>query len=277
MKTIVFVFYAVLSMAAIAGQLTDKIAQKHRIIATDKFYGFNRTQFEFMGCTAWVVEPSVTPHKSKPWTWTMQWATAFVARTPVLHLLKSGWHHVTIDTYRYKMNSQGLNVSKAFQEYLVSELGFASKAALIGMSWGGFFSTRYAASHPENVLAIYYDCPLFNFAKYAGYTRPGLNKIGPWANSVPKDWTQDPRMPVNMAESVAKAGIPVYLIYGGSDNVVAPDENSELFISRFKAAKGNIKVVCRGAYGHHPHGLEIDDTTLADFFANAFEKTESKK
>ena len=93
--------------------------------------------------------------------------------------------------------------------------------------------------------------------------------IGPWAASAPADWACDPRMPVNMAETVAKAGIPVYLVYGGADDVVPPETNCELFIPRFKAAGGKIKVDRRGAYGHHPHGLEIDDRSIADFFRGA--------
>ncbi len=277
MKIIFSLILILATFVAYSSDLVEKIAQSHKIVKKDKFYGFDRTQFEFMGCTAWVVEPSVPALKSRPWTWTMQWATAFVPRTPVLHLLRKGWHHVTIDTYKYRMNEKGLEISKAFQEYLVNDLKLAPKASLIGLSWGGFFSTRYAVANPEKVAAIYYDCPLFNFGKYAGYNKAtAVCRIGPWVDSIPKDWSTDPRMPVNMATDLAKTGIPVYLIYGGSDSVVEPRENSELFVSRFRNAGGNIKVVCRGAYGHHPHGVEMDDMTIANFFINAFEKTENK-
>jgi pimeloyl-ACP methyl ester carboxylesterase len=198
----------------------------------------------------------------------MQWATAFVPRTPALHLLRQGWHHVTIDTFKFKMNEEGLAVSKAFQEYLVKELGFAPKACLIGLSWGGFFSTRYAAANPGNVAAIYYDCPLMNFDYFRCMAPESVKgHIGPWAKTVPAIWSDDPRMPVNMASPIAKAKIPVYLVYGGADRVVPPEMNCELFAPRFKAAGGSIKVVKRGAYGHHPHGVEIDDTSIAGFFS----------
>ena len=84
----------------------------------------------------------------------MQWAEAYVDRTGVLDLLAKGWHHVTIDTFRHRMDEEGLRVSRAFQKFLVEELGFAQKANLVGMSWGGFFSTRYAATFPECVGKI---------------------------------------------------------------------------------------------------------------------------
>ena len=56
-----------------------------------------------------------------------------------------------------------LKASAKFQKYLVDELGLAPKADLIGMSWGGFYSTRYAANYPENVDKIYLDAPLLCF------------------------------------------------------------------------------------------------------------------
>ena len=252
------------------GTLTTKIAERHRIVQTDLFYGFLRTTFEFRGCRAWVVEPAVQPAEGRPWTWTMQWATAFVPRTPVLHLLRRGWRHVTIDTFKYKMNAEGLEISKAFQEYLVGELGFAPRASLVGMSWGGFFSMRYTDYNPAGVSAIYLDCPLLNFDNFMSQPREKtLAPIGPWAENAPEKWSDDPRMPVNMASAPAKAAAPVFVVYGGVDRVVPPAQNCEMLIPRLKAAGVDVTVEKRAAYAHHPHGLEIDDTRLADFFEKA--------
>lgn len=270
MKTMLMFAAAVLSFAVSGGVLTDKISEKCKVIAVDKFHGFDRTRFEFQGCEAWVVEPEIPALKDRPWTWTMQWATAFVPRTPALHLLRRGWHHVTIMTFDHRMNDKGIAISKAFHEFLVDELAFAPKACLIGLSWGGFFSTRYAEANLGKVAAIYYDCPLLNFDEFMGLPPEKVPPlIGPWGGSVPEKWSDDPRMPVNMADAVAKAGIPVYLVYGAADRVVLPHVNCELFAEKFKAAGGKITVVKRNAYGHHPHGVEVDDLTIADFFRNA--------
>ena len=74
-------------------------------------------------------------------------------------------------------------------------------------------------------------------------------------------------MPVNMGAALAKAGIPVLLLYGKSDLVVPPETNCERFAAAYKAAGGNrMKVVGRTNFGHHPHGGETDDTTISDFF-----------
>ena len=238
----------------------EVVAKDCKILAVDDFYGFDRVVFDFKGCRAWICCPSCEPIKGRPWTWTMQWATAYVPRTNVLQMLRDGYHHVTIETFARRMDEKGLQVSAEFQRFLVEKLGFAPKAYLIGMSWGGFFSVRYAAKHPENVAKIYLDAPLLVFDDYTG-------DIGPWADKKPAEgWAAMPEMPVNMAGRLASAKIPVLLLYGGADNVVQPAANAETFAARFKAAGGDIKVVKRGMYGHHPHGVEVDESTIKEFF-----------
>ena len=249
-------------LVAFSGALTDKIAAKYKVTKTDEWFGGRRTVFDFEGCEAWVVEPpaKTPPAKGMPWTWTMQWKTAFVPRTGVPRLLAAGYHHVTLETFVHHMDEKGLSVSKKFQEFLVGELGFAPKARLIGMSWGGFFSIRYASVHPESVEKIYLDAPLLNFDGFKGVPKH-------WAARSVKGgtWTENPEMPVNRAEPIAKAGIPILLLYGGKDTVVPPARNCELFVPRFTAAGGKIVVVRRDAYGHHPHGVGEKDNTVVNF------------
>ena len=258
---------------AVGLSLATKIAEKHRVTGSDIWYGARRTVFDFEGYEAWVVEPpeGVKVAEGRPWTWTMQWATAYVERTSVPRLLKEkGWHHATIITFKDKMDERGLEVSARFQKYLVEELGFAKKANLIGMSWGGFFSTRYAVTYPENVARVYLDAPLLCFADFDPSAGETANpRHGPWAAMAPKDgkWSADPRMPLNMAERFAKTGIPVFLVYGGQDESCPPATNAEPFIGRFKAAGGekNLKVLYRPYFGHHPHGVELNDNAIIDF------------
>ena len=254
--------------------IAKKIAATKTLLRCDTWHGYNRTVFDFEGHEAWVVSPKCEPAAGCPWTWTMQWAEAFVDRTGVLDLLAKGWHHVTIGTFQHRMDEEGLRVSRAFQKFLVDELGFAPKANLVGMSWGGFFSTRYAATFPECVAKIYLDAPLMNFSGFAeagGSMTPteAAAKIGPWASMPPADgdWNADPRMPVNMADKIAKAGIPILLLYGGQDATVPPARNCELFSERFKAAGGKIDIRRRGLYGHHPHGEDPNKTSsIVSFF-----------
>ena len=252
--------------------VAQRIAATKKVLRSDTWYGYKRTVFDFEGHEAWVVSPKCEPAAGLPWTWTMQWAEAYVDRTGVLDLLAKGWHHVTIETFQHRMDEEGLRVSRAFQKFLVEEIGFAQKANLVGMSWGGFFSTRYAAAFPECVGKIYLDAPLMNFdgfAKVGGTPTENAAQIGPWANMPPADgnWSTDSRMPVNMADRLAKAGIPILLLYGGQDATVPPSRNCELFAERFKAAGGKIDIHHRALYGHHPHGEDPNKTSsIVSFF-----------
>ena len=49
-------------------------------------------------------------------------------------------------------------------------------------------------------------------------------------------------------------------IYGGADAVVPPKINCEAFAERLKAAGGEINVIRRAAFGHHPHGVDPNKT-----------------
>ena len=261
---------------SVSGQprLTAKIGETHKILRTDVFHGFDRTVFDFDGYEAWVVEPRGPAREGRPWTWTMQWATAFVPRTGVPKLLADGYHHVTIITYKDRMDETGLRVSAKFQKYLVDALGFAPKADLIGMSWGGFFSTRYAAAYPQNVDKIYLDAPLLCFPDFDPATERTEAKRGPWAKMAPADgkWSRDPRMPVNLAEKLAATGIPIFFVYGGQDDSCPPAINAVPFLAKYRAAGGekSLKVLYRSFFGHHPHGVELDDPAIVNFFEKPF-------
>ena len=249
--------------------------KSHGAAVGDSWYGFKRKVFEFLGQEAWIVEPkSAAP--GRPWAWIMEWPHAFATRTGSIALLKAGYHVVTLRPGSYNngkfvslpgnMNNKRLAESRMFQKHLVDKFHFAPKANLIGMSWGGFYSVRYAGTYPDAVSRIYLDAPLLDFSTLAGKERWGLKeKYGIDVKTyVGKD---DPRQPVNMYGPIAKAGIPVLLIYGGADMTVPPSENCVRFANAFKAAGGDIKIVERKSYGHHPHGLELDEQQkFVDFF-----------
>ena len=254
------------AFAAEPTPLERKIADGgHKIVKSDAWGGGHRMIFEFNGRRGWIVEPQApaVPRADRPWVWTMQWMGAFIARTGAPDLMKLGFFHVHLEAFDRRADDEGLKALAEFQDYLVKELGFAPKAKLIGMSWGGFFSVRYAARFPEKVESIYIDAPLMNFDGFASTTPPDklAARIGPWAKAPPADgcWSTDPRMPVNLAEPIAKAGIPMILLYGGADQTCLPSKNCEMFIPRFQAAGGNIRVKKRAFYGHHPHGFEHEE------------------
>ena len=223
--------------------LRAKIARSHKIVGRDVWHGYRRTQFNFNGRTAWIVEPSVAPLRMRQssslpidaggldftpvkeslnmqWLWSLFMPDTDVERICVPELLKRGFHYAYLD----RVDSRaGVTAMAEFQSFLVKELGFASKAGLIGVDLGGFMAAYYAAAKPESVAWIYFD---------------------------------NARLPTACAPALATAGIRTLFVYGTADTVVNPAENTIPFLAKFKAAGGHAKVYAHAEYGNRPHGFD---------------------
>ena len=244
------------------------------------WYGYRRHNIEVDGCKGFIVEP---PHPAPglPWSWCLQWAEAFVPRTPALQLLERGFHHVHLDVFSTYMNDEGVKKLEKFYALLQS-LHFHKKAALIGMSYGGLFSLRWAAEHPETVGAIYLDAPVcsLSFTAERDWQNSPLDLkdflLGETAKhykaynvNTPEELRNHPKSPLNNYQPIAEARIPVLAIRSGQDLSVLPEGNIDIFAERLTAAGGNIQVIRRDLYGHHPHGLD-DPTPLTGFILNNY-------
>lgn len=242
---------------------------------TVEWYGFVRHNFEIEGCKAFIVEPP-NPAPGLPWSWCLQWAEAFVPRTPALKLLERGFHHVHIDVFSTRMNPEGIQKAEKFYA-LLQKMGFHKKAALIGMSYGGLFSWRWAAEHPETVGAIYADCPVCNLAfaseRNSSNATPemlevhkseGAKNIAAYGVKTHEEMQSHPLSPLNNYKPIAEAKIPILVLRGAQDQTVLPQTNIDIFAERIKSAGGDITVINRECYGHHPHGMD-DPRPLVDF------------
>ncbi len=275
---------AALACAAVlalhAGPDGDKLAAKCGALARDKFQGFERTVFAFEGCEAWVVEPAA-PAAGSPWVWCMEWPTAFQDRTGVKALLEAGYRWVAFNPAaggresRPAGNQNDEMVAKRnrFQKFLVDELGLAEKCGLVGMSWGGFYSVRYASIHPECVRAIFLDAPLLDFSTLAKFRTEGWSRLKDYYPQITADYVgaDDPMQSVApaRAETIAKAGIPVWIIYGAADTVVPAEQNCLRFAAAYEKAGGHLKLWRDNLRGHHPHGLEPGEGQVFVNFFNA--------
>jgi len=251
-------------------------ADGHSILMSDLWGGGHRIVFDFNGRKGWLVEPVGPVATGKPWVWTMQWMGAYLERTGAPALVARGWYHAHLEAFDTRASDEGLRALADCQRYLAEGLGLAPKANLIGMSWGGFYSVRYAAAYPQNVAKVFLDAPLLCFRDfYSGKTpEEKAKRIGPWESVPPADgdWWTDPRMPVNMAAALAQAKIPVFLRYGAADTTCVPERNCEPFAERFQAAGGVLTVRKDKMYGHHPHGFEPADLpTILSFFTQPIE------
>lgn len=282
MKSIVALILSVAGVsAALAGPDADRIAAKCKVLSRDRMQGFDRIRFEFEGCMAWVVEPAKPAEKS-PWVWCMEWPTAFQNRTGVKELLSAGYRWVAFNPafgwnkkpVAGNQNDDMVEKRNRFQKFLVAELGLEERCCLVGMSWGGFYSVRYASMHPECVKAMYLDAPLLDFSTLSSFKGKTCEQLKAFYPQVTKDYVgaDDPLQPVSpaRAEAIAKAKIPVLLIYGAKDTVVPAESNCLRFADAFEKAGGHLKLWRDNLRGHHPHGLEPGEgAVFVNFFNNA--------
>lgn len=242
---------------------------------TVDWYGYRRHNFVLDGCNGFIVEP---PHPAAglPWSWCIQWAESFVPRTPALKLLDRGFHHVFIDVFSTYMNEEGMKKLEKFYAMLQA-MHFHKKCALFGMSYGGLFSLRWAAEHPDTVGAIWLDAPVcsLGFAAERNERNASPEMLKAMQGEAEKHFVayhvkdlkgllEHPLNPLNNYMPIAKAKIPILAIRSGQDQSVLPESNIDILEQKLLAAGGNIQVVKRALFGHHPHGLD-DPSPLADF------------
>ena len=145
------------------------------------------------------------------------------------------------------------------------------------MSYGGLFSLRWAAEHPETVGAMYLDAPVcsLSFAAdrlterapqaFLDFNRKEAEKHFVAYNAPDAEALKNhPKNPLNNYLPIAEAKIPMLVIRSGQDQSVIPETNIDVLEERIKAAGGDIEIIRRDLYGHHPHGLD-DPTPLTSF------------
>ena len=234
----------------------------------DEWYGFTRHHFEFEGCKAWIVEPKY-PAGDGRWSWCTVWPEAFVKRVGIVELLKHGFYHVHVDAFKFRASPEGVALLGRFQDFLQG-LGLSEKANLIGMSWGGFFSLRYAETFPNRICAVYLDAPVCNAADpdaSADRTASILENYHLTFEELAKSELN----PLNNVKALVDARIPLMAAVGETDQSVNLDTNFNVLEKKILELGGAIKVIRREGWGHHPHGLEKPVEAL-DFHCAARER-----
>ena len=235
------------------------------LISEEPRQGGTLYKFALAGTTAWIVEPD-EPLAEKKWFWVPEWPNAFLHRNGVNELLELGYYMIHIHVLGMCGNPEAVEIMKRFYDFLLQR-GFARKAAMIGMSLGGLYSLRYAATYPESVACIYADAPACDLYYRHRLQRADQGEIC-LAYGVREEESsaliEHKLSPLCNYLPIVKGNIPILMILGGADTVVPPELNGRLFAERFREAGGNILVNERMSWGHHPHGLD-DPTPIVQF------------
>jgi pimeloyl-ACP methyl ester carboxylesterase len=178
----------------------------------------------------------------------------------IVDLLEHGFYHVHIDAFAFRASPEGVAIMGRFHDFLVS-MGLSEKANLIGMSWGGFFSLRYAQTFPGRIAAIYLDAPVCDAADATSQER--LKTILDNYKLTREEMAVSKLNPLNNVEVLVKAGIPLMAAVGETDLSVDIDLNFNILEKRIIEHGGSIHTIRRNYWGHHPHGLDETEPLLA--------------
>jgi pimeloyl-ACP methyl ester carboxylesterase len=246
--------------------------------------GFAKHDFEIDGLKTTVVVPA-TPLAGRPWVWRGEFFGAFADAD--VALVKAGWHLAYVSAPNLFGSPRAIAAWDKVYAELTGKYELAKRPGFIGLSRGGLYCMNWAAERPDKTLAVYLDNAVCDFKSWPGgqvkKLGSGKGAAGEWAKLLAAyDFKDDAeaiaykKNPVDNLEPLAKAKIPLLLVYGDMDTVVPHAENSAIVYERYKALGGPVEQIVKPGQDHHPHGLK-DVAPVVDFFGKAwqgFSKTE---
>ena len=271
-----------ISRFATTAQLLDLAKRKTEVKTLDQatnfpgektaWHNFDRYDFKLGDGDCRVVTPN-TAAPGRPWVWRAR----FWGHEPQadLALLAKGWHVVYCEVGALFGSPAAVERWDRFYDFLTTQHGFATKAALEGMSRGGLIIYNWAASNPGKVAAIYGDAPVCDFKSWPAGRGVGKGSLGTWKQCFAAyGFTEAEAVaykgnPIDRLAPLAKAGIPILHVVGDADKVVPITENSDIIEQRYKALGGKIHVIHKPGVGHHPHSLKDPEPIVKFFLAHA--------
>ena len=241
-----------------------------------KWNGFARHDFQVDGNEATIVVPE-KPLPGRPWVWRGEFFGAFADAD--VALVKAGWHLAYLKVPDLFGSPTAIAKWETFHAAMVSDYRLHPRPGLIGLSRGGLYCLNWAAAHPDKTLAVYLDNAVCDFKSWPGGKAKGLGKgprsAGEWTKLLAAYGFKDDfeaigykLNPVDNLASLAKAKLPLLLVYGDADMVVPVQENSEVVYEQYRKLGGPVERVVKPGQDHHPHGLK-DVTPVVEFFTKA--------
>lgn len=229
------------------------------------FYGYQGYEFDNDGVACKVVKPSVEA-EGKPW----MIRARFWGHEPQtdIDMLEHGFHIVYCDVADLYGSDKAVKRWDSFYKRMM-KAGFNKKVVLEGMSRGGLIVYNWAAKNADNVACIYADAPVMDFKSWPmgkgksagseGDAKQLLTAYGFKNEAEALNWKHNP---IDCAQAIAKAKIPVLHVVGDADDVVPVAENTAIFEERMKSLNAPITVIHKPGIGHHPHSLNNPDAIV---------------
>lgn len=241
--------------------------------------GLAKHDFEIDGLKTTVVVPE-TPLAGRPWVWRGEFFGAFADAD--VALVKAGWHLAYVGAPNLFGSPKAIAAWDKVYAELTGKYELAKRPGFIGLSRGGLYAMNWAAARPEQTLAVYLDNAVCDFKSWPGgqvkKLGTGKGSAGEWGKMLAAfDFKDDAeaiaykKNPVDNLEPLAKAKLPLLLVYGDKDTVVPHTENSAVVYERYKALGAPVEQIVKPGLDHHPHGLK-DVTPVVEFFGKAWKE-----
>jgi lysophospholipase L1-like esterase/dienelactone hydrolase len=237
-------------------------------IKQSSFYGYECADFIFNGRDCKITKPKFAA-KGHPWVWRAR----FWGHEPQtdIALLQQGFHIVYCDVAELLGNSEAIADWDSYYK-LLRKAGLAKKAVMEGMSRGGVYVFNWAASNPEKVACVYVDNPLLNIPSWAAQFINKPDTKDEMFLAFKKDYnlTTDSDVmnfrgsPVDKIKQIVEGKYPILILCADEDEQVIPRENTLLFEQKIKALNGNITVIHKPGFKHHPHSFP-NPAPIVDF------------
>ncbi|MGF6847757.1 lysophospholipase L1-like esterase/pimeloyl-ACP methyl ester carboxylesterase [Chitinophaga sp. W3I9] len=236
------------------------------------FYGYRCTDFDFRGRACKVVAPKFAA-AGHPWIWRAR----FWGHEPQtdIALLERGYHVVYCDVAELFGNKEAIQLWNGYYS-LLRKAGLAHKAVMEGMSRGAVYVYNWAAENPDKVAAVYVDNPVIDLCSWPGSQfKKQVAQPNEW-EAFKKDYgfTSDSAAmlfkgsPLYKIREIVKGKYPMLHVLADADTDVPPEENTLPFEEKIKALGGDITVMHKPGFAHHPHSFP-DPTPIVDFILKA--------
>ena len=211
-------------------------------------------EFDFNGYPATVIVPE---NPNGKWIWKTEFLYAFDQAERAL--LNDGYTRVYYQISDKYGSYNAVRLMREFYYYVIKRFELSEKAVLFGFSRGGLYAFNFALFYPRFVEKIYLDAPVLDMKSWPPegsversqvYEEYGLNA---------ETYQMFKGNPIDNLDEFFALGIPLYIVAGGADEVVAFEENSGKLLA-YCAQKGiNVPYIIKPEGLHHPHSL--DDVT----------------
>jgi lysophospholipase L1-like esterase/pimeloyl-ACP methyl ester carboxylesterase len=233
----------------------------------ESFGGYECVNFSYNGRNCKIAKPKVAA-KGHPWLW----RTRFWGHEPQadLALLERGFHIVYCDAAELMGNKENLDLWNGFYK-LLRKGGLSKKSAMEGMSRGGIYSFNWAIAHPDRITCVYVDNPLLDckfFLRDRGLTQLTKDFMAAYDIKTPEEIEKFTQSSMDKIKQIVKGKYPILILCGDADKVVPPETQTFLFEKKVKAAGGDITVITKPGFDHHPHSLP-NPAPIVDFVLKA--------